>query len=56
MKGIKRLDLGVEIGSDHKVSILLFADDIVLIAPSEPEFTVECWIICLNGALKTKWK
>ena len=35
VKGIKRLDLGVEIGSDFKVSILLFADDIVLIAPSE---------------------
>ena len=35
VKGIKRLDLGVEIGSDFKVSILLFANDIVLIAPSE---------------------
>ena len=35
VRGIKRLDLGVEIGSDFKVSILLFADDIVLIAPSE---------------------
>ena len=35
VKVIKRLDLGVEIGSDFKVSILLFADDIVLIAPSE---------------------
>ena len=33
-KGIK-LDMGVEISSDFKISILLFADDIVIIAPNE---------------------
>ena len=35
VKGIKQLDMGVEISSDFKISILLFADDIVLIAPNE---------------------
>ena len=35
VKGIKQLDLGVEIDTNFQVSILLFADDIVLIAPNE---------------------
>ena len=34
VKGIK-LDMGAEISSDFKISILLFADDIVIIAPNE---------------------
>ena len=35
VKGIKELDLGVEIDTNFQVSTLLFADDIVLIAPNE---------------------
>ena len=34
-RGIKSLELGVSLQNDLKVGILLFADDIVLIAPSE---------------------
>ena len=35
MKGIKQLDMGVAISSDFEISILLFPDDIVFIAPNE---------------------
>ena len=37
--GIKSLQCGVNLGDDFLVSILLYADDIVLIADSEKKFT-----------------
>ena len=36
-KGIKNLNLGVEMEPDLNVSILLFADDIVLLSPTEEQ-------------------
>ena len=39
-KGIKNLNLGVEIEPGFNVSILLFADDIVLLSPTEEQLQI----------------